>query len=204
MDCETSAEEKRFFAYVATNAPHSPYQAKAEDAAIYRDQVSSEDLANFFGMIHNIDENIGRLREHLKELGIERDTLIVFMNDNGTAAGQGVFNAGMRGAKGTPWLGGTRANSLWCWPGTIANRESAEMAAHIDFFPTIADLAGVQWTDSMRSQVDGKSLVPLLQDLKKSLLIGIWLPMSVVGRKGLILMITNILQPRFEMIDGRW
>lgn len=163
------AEEKRFFTYIATNAPHSPYHAKPEDAAIYRGQVPNEDLANFFGMIHNIDENIGRLRERLKELGIERDTLIVFMNDNGTAAGQGVFNAGMRGAKGTPWLGGTRANSLWCWPSVIANQESDEMVAHIDFFPTIADLAGVEWTESMRSQVDGKSLVPLLRGAQEKL-----------------------------------
>jgi arylsulfatase len=161
------AEEKRFFAYIATNAPHSPYHAKPDDAAIYRGKVPNEDIANFFGMIHNIDENIGRLRERLKELEIERNTLIVFMNDNGTAAGHGVFNAGMRGAKGTPWLGGTRSSSLWCWPGVIANQESADMVAHIDFFSTIADLAGIEWTEQMRSQVEGRSLVPLLQGVQE-------------------------------------
>jgi arylsulfatase len=164
---EQVEDRKRFFAYIATNAPHAPYHAKEEDASLYDGKVPKEDVANFFGMIHNIDENIGRLRERLKELGIERDTLLIFMNDNGTAAGQSVFNAGMRGAKGSPWVGGTRANSLWCWPGVIQNGESTEFVAHIDFFPTMADLAGIEWTDLMRSQVDGRSLVPILHGINE-------------------------------------
>jgi arylsulfatase len=165
---EQAKDQKRFFAYIATNAPHAPYHAKEADAALYSGKVPKEDVANFFGMIHNIDENIGRLRERLNELGIERDTLIVFMNDNGTAAGQTVFNAGMRGAKGSPWLGGTRANSLWCWPGVIQNRDSSEFVANIDFFSTIADIAGVEWTDLMRSQVEGRSLAAILQGTQET------------------------------------
>lgn len=160
---DQAKDKKRFFAYIATNAPHAPYHAKESDAAIYRDQVKNEDVANFFGMIHNIDENIGRLRDHLRDLGIERDTLLVFMNDNGTAAGQTVFSAGMRGAKGSPWLGGTRANSLWCWPQVIPKGESSKFVAHIDFFSTIAEIAGVERTEEMDRQIEGRSLVPMLQ-----------------------------------------
>ena len=70
-------------------------------------------------MIANIDDNVGRLLAKLKEWGLERDTLVIFMNDNGGTAGVQVFNAGMRGAKVTPWLGGTRASSFWRWPGTL-------------------------------------------------------------------------------------
>ena len=61
-------------------------------------------------MITNIDENVGKLLARLKELGIERDTLVVFMNDNGGTAGCRVWNAGMRGTKGTASNGGTRGH----------------------------------------------------------------------------------------------
>ena len=70
-------------------------------------------------MITNIDDNVGKLLARLKELGIERDTLVVFMNDNGGTAGCRIWNAGMRGTKGTASNGGTRAMSLWRWPGTL-------------------------------------------------------------------------------------
>lgn len=158
---EQATSEKPFFAYIPTNAPHSPYHAKKEDAAIYRDRVANDDLANFFGMIHNIDENVGRLRSHLQSLGIDKDTLIVFMNDNGTAAGYTVFSAGMRGAKGSPWLGGTRAISFWSWPETIPTGEAGELTAHIDFLPTIAELAGIPLSQQLLQQIEGRSLVSL-------------------------------------------
>ncbi|XZE21379.1 arylsulfatase [Pirellulaceae bacterium SH449] len=160
---EQAASEKPFFAYISTNAPHSPYHAKKEDAAVYRDKVANEDLANFYGMIHNIDENVGRLRSHLQRLGIEKDTLIVFMNDNGTAVGHTVFSAGMRGAKGSPWLGGTRAISFWCWPEMIPTGETSELTSHIDFLSTIAELAGIPLPQQLLQQIEGRSLVPLWQ-----------------------------------------
>jgi arylsulfatase len=115
-------------------------------------------------MIHNIDENIGKVLAKLKEWGIEKDTLVIFMNDNGTAAGETVFNAGMRGKKGSPWLGGTRASSFWRWPGTLTPGETKALTAHIDFFPTLAELAGAELTAEVKAQIEGRSLVPLLKD----------------------------------------
>ena len=82
------------------------YRARPDDAALYRGQVDSEQVAHFFGMIHNIDQNVGRLLAALEQWGIQQDTLVVFMNDNGTAAGQSDLQRGMRGAKGSAWLGG--------------------------------------------------------------------------------------------------
>lgn len=156
--------EKPFFAYIATNAPHAPYTARPEDAALYAEAVSDERTAHFFGMIHNIDENVGRTLKRLNEWGIAKNTLVVFMNDNGTAAGHKVFNAGMRGAKATVWMGGTRASSFWHWPGTLAPGDRSQLTAHIDFFPTIAEIAGAKLTEKAKSQVQGRSLVPLLSD----------------------------------------
>src|SRR5262249_40253574 len=118
--------------------------------------------ANFFGMIHNIDENVGRLLARLDEWGIARDTLVVYMNDNGGTAGVKVYNAGMRAQKGTPYLGGTHAASFWRWPGRIAPGDISALAAHIDFLPTIAELVGAPLNDRYRKQVEGRSLVPLL------------------------------------------
>lgn len=163
MDAQRKAG-KRFFAYIPTNAPHAPYTARPEDAALFAGQVPDDAVAHFFGMIHNIDENIGRLLDRLDEWGIAKDTLVIFMNDNGGTAGVKVYNAGMRGNKGTAWLGGTRACSFWRWPGTLQPADVPALAAHIDFFPTIAEIAGVTLDDAAARQVEGRSLLPLLKD----------------------------------------
>jgi arylsulfatase len=97
---------------------------------------------------------------------LERDTLIIFMNDNGGTAGVRTYNAGMRGSKGSPWLGGTRASSLWRWPGTLLPADCDRLAAHIDLFPTLAEIAAAKLSHQAKDQVEGRSLVPLLDDPK--------------------------------------
>ncbi len=158
-------EQKRgtpFLAWLSTNAPHGPLQVRPEDEARYTGKVPEANTAKFFGMIANIDDNLGRLLARLKELGIENDTLVVFINDNGGTGGVRVFNAGMRGQKGSPWLGGTRASSFWRWPGRINPADVPALAGHVDFFPTLAELAGAKLTDQAKRQIEGRSLVPLL------------------------------------------
>jgi arylsulfatase len=158
--------KKPFFCYLPTNAPHAPLRVRPEDEERYAGKVKDPKAAKFFGMIANIDDNVGRLLGKLKEWGIERDTLVVFMNDNGGTAGVGVYNAGMRGGKVTPWLGGTRAASFWRWPGTLKPADVDRLAAHIDVLPTLAQLAGAKLTGAVKTQVEGRSLVPLLRDPK--------------------------------------
>jgi arylsulfatase len=153
-----------FYCHIATNAPHAPLDVRPEDEARYKDKVKQANVAKFFGMVANIDDNVGKLLDKLKEWGIEKDTLVIFMNDNGGTAGVPVFNANMRGQKGSPWLGGTRASSFWRWPGTLTPADCDRLAAHIDFFPTLAELAGAKLTDDVKKQVEGRSLVPLLDN----------------------------------------
>jgi arylsulfatase len=160
-----SAARKPFFAYVTPNAPHAPLVVPAEYERLYAGQVPTN-TAKFFGMIANIDDNVRKLLDKLKELGIERETLVIFMNDNGGTVGVPVFNAGMRGSKGSPWLGGTRAASFWRWPGTLAAGDVDALAAHIDVLPTLAEIAGVKLSEAVAQQVEGRSLVPLLKDPK--------------------------------------
>jgi arylsulfatase len=153
-----------FYCHIATNAPHGPYIARPEDKALYDGKVEGDEAASFFGMLHNIDENLGLLLARLKEWDIENNTLVIFMNDNGGTAGVKTYNAGLHAAKGTPWMGGIKANSLWRWPGTLTPAPVNKLCAHIDFFPTLAELAGAKLDDKVKSQVEGRSLVPLLEN----------------------------------------
>ena len=155
-----------FFCWIATNAPHAPYIARPEDAALFEGMGLEENEKNFYGMIHNIDQNVGKLMQKLDQWGIAEQTLVVFMNDNGTALGAERFNASMRGGKGTAWLGGTRANSFWRWPTKIPAGSCDALTAHVDVFRTFASLAGVKLEDELQSQAHGRNLLGLLKDPK--------------------------------------
>lgn len=161
---ESVKGKQPFYCHLATNAPHGPYIARPEDKALFDGKVEGDDAASFFGMLHNIDDNIGLLLAKLKEWGIENDTLVVFMNDNGGTAGVKTYNAGLHGSKGSPWMGGIKASSLWRWPGTLKPAPVGKLCAHIDFFPTLAELAGATLSDKVKAQVEGRSLVPLLEN----------------------------------------
>jgi arylsulfatase len=157
-----AAAKRPFLAWVATNAPHGPYNARPEDAALYEGKGLGKDTENFFGMLHNIDQNVGKILAKLEALGIAKDTLVVYMNDNGGTAGTKVFNAGMRAQKGTAYMGGIRAISFWRLPGRFQPTDVKALAAHIDFAPTILELTGTPASGPMKAQIEGRSLLPLL------------------------------------------
>lgn len=157
---ETVKGKQPFFAYVTPNAPHTPLDCPPEYEARYPNQMPQQ--AKFLGMVTNIDDNVGRLLAKLKALGIEKDTLVIFQNDNGGTAGVPVFPAGLRGQKNSPYRGGTRAMGFLRWPGTITPGNISAITAHIDFFPTLAELAGAQLPAGVK--LDGRSLVPLLEN----------------------------------------
>lgn len=152
-----------FFAYITPNAPHAPLDCPPEYERLYAGRVPTN-TARFFGMIANIDDNVGRLLERLRAWALEDNTLVIFMNDNGGTAGLSVFNAGMRGGKGTPYLGGTRVASLWRWPGRIKPGDAAQLTAHVDVLPTLAELAGARLDAELAAKLDGRSLLPLLEN----------------------------------------
>lgn len=151
---EASKGKKPFFAYITPNAPHGPLQCP-------EDYIKRCAGNRFYGMIANIDDNVGKLMAKLKELGLDSTTLVVFLNDNGGTGG--AFNAGMRGQKCTAFNGGTRAMSLWRWPGMLKPAACDKLTAHLDFFPTFAELAGATVPEDVAKKLDGFSLVPLLE-----------------------------------------
>lgn len=151
-----------FYAQIATNAPHSPLVCPEEFQEPYERLGLEKDSAAYYGMITNIDENVGRLLRELGKLGLEERTLVIFMTDNGHTPDH-LFNAGMRGRKGTSHEGGTRVPAFFRWPGKVrAGTNVGALTSAVDLFPTIAELCGATVPDSL--QVDGRSLVPLLED----------------------------------------
>ena len=121
-----------------------------------------ENTKKYFGMVTNIDDNLGVLLGKLKDWGMERDTLVIFMTDNGGTGGVKVFNAGMRGSKNTPYQGGTRVPAFFRWTATLQPGDVDRLASHIDIFPTLAKLTGAPLPQNVK--LDGRSLVPLLSD----------------------------------------
>ena len=148
-----------FFCYLPYNAPHSPYQLPKKYFDKYRSRGADDELASVYGMIENLDDNLGRLLQKLDELKLAEDTIVIFIGDNG--AGTERFNAGMRGRKGSTHEGGIRVPCFIRWPGHIqAGSNTDRIAAHIDLLPTLVELAGVQQARTL--PLDGISLVPLL------------------------------------------
>ena len=149
-----------FFAYVSTNAPHTPLEIGDEWAAAYRGKGLGETTEKIYGMVANVDHNMGRLFAHLRRLGLERDTLLVFFTDNGPQ--QRRFNAGLRGLKGSVYQGGIQVPCFMRWPGRIEGGRAVEpIAAHVDLMPTILEACGVEAPKDRK--LDGKSLLGLAE-----------------------------------------
>ena len=166
--------DKPFFAYITTNAPHGPFIAPEKNEKRFTDLGFSKTTAGFYGMIENIDENVGLMLKKLEEWKLMNDTVIIFMSDNGmTGGGSGrqgkslaegypFYNAGMKGLKGSADEGGVRVPFFVRWDGKVKpNVPIDKIAAHIDILPTLADLAGAKIPES---QVEGRSLLPLIEN----------------------------------------
>ena len=178
-------DDAPFFAYITTNAPHGPFVAPPKNTKHFTDLGFGGKQAGFYGMIENIDENMGRLMGKLKEWDLDENTILIFMSDNGmTGGGSGragqvlgklpdgtamkSFNAGMKGQKGSAEEGGVRVPFLVRWDGHWkAGRDFETVSAHIDILPTFAAIAGIKTLP--KNQVEGRSLLPLLNGETKTL-----------------------------------
>ena len=174
-----------FFAYITTNAPHGPFIAPPNNTKHFTDLGFGKSQAGFYGMIENIDENMGRLLAKLDEWKLFENTVVIFMSDNGmTGGGSGrlgqamgrlpdgtemkPYNAGMKGLKGSADEGGVRVPFLVRWDGHWkAGRDLGTVSAHIDILPTLAAIAGI--SSLPENQVEGRSLLPLLSGEKTAL-----------------------------------
>ena len=157
------SKDKPFFCYLATLSPHFPLKAPEQFSSQFLGKVADDKTAEYLGMVSNIDYNVGRLLHFLEERDIAKNTIVIFMNDNGGTWGIDLYNAGLRGSKCTIWEGGTRAMSFWRWPGHWKPKTVESLTAHLDVLPTLCDLAGVALPAKVASGLEGYSLVPLLE-----------------------------------------
>ena len=179
-------KERPFFAYITTNAPHGPLICPDSYVEPYLKAGLDKGAAAFYGMITNIDDNVGILMKKLDEWNLTEKTLLIFMTDNGSAqagprsrrgkrkgkeqdkpaaAPLALYNAGMRGKKGSTYEGGTRVPCFLRWKGRIPEGvDVGALAGHVDLFPTLAQLCGGRVPNDR--QLDGRSLVPLLENPK--------------------------------------
>ncbi|MBN2215876.1 MAG: arylsulfatase [Pirellulales bacterium] len=162
---------KPFFLYLPTNTPHGPLIVPERYRKQYEELLADQklepgykkNLARFFGMIANIDDNLGRLEKTLDETGLRENTIVIYLTDNGGTAGVPFFNAGMRGHKTQLWEGGHRAPCFVRWPagGIGGGRDVDTLTQCQDLMPTLIDLCGL--TDPNGAEFDGSSLAGLLR-----------------------------------------
>jgi hypothetical protein len=120
-------------------------------------------IARVYAMVECVDDNIGRVLTELDTLGISRETVVIFLTDNGPQ--QVRYNSGMLDRKGNTHEGGIRVPFFVRWPGHLsAGRTVDRIAAHIDVAPTLLELCGTE--KPRHVQLDGLSLVPLLDGEK--------------------------------------
>lgn len=163
IDDQTSQNpEQPFFIYMSYTAPHLPAEAKPE---IYEalSHIADPTRRHYAGLVVNLDENIGRLMAHIKSLGLEENTLVVFMSDNG---GKSFSDNGvLRGTKGTMWEGGIRVPMAAKWKGVIPAGQvfgSDTVISSLDWMPTFAAISGA---DQLQDIVtDGINLMPLMTE----------------------------------------
>lgn len=160
---KSKANDKPFLAYIATNAPHGPMHSPEASSAPYKESVPSVGVRNFFGMIANIDDNVGKLRNFLDDEGLTQNTIFIFTTDNGTSSGGKVHNSGMRGQKGSEYDGGHRVPFFAYWPQgeLMGGKDIAPITAHVDVLPTLIELCGIKAPGGVK--FDGRSIVPLLR-----------------------------------------
>ncbi|MCX7006718.1 MAG: arylsulfatase, partial [Kiritimatiellaeota bacterium] len=155
-----------FFVYLPANLIHTPLQVDEELAAPYRALNLGLPTAKVYGMLRSVDNNFGRLRAVLKELGLEENTLLLYTSDNGpcsSSVATNRFMAGLHGLKGTVYENGIHTPCFARWPaGFTSPAKVTRLIAHIDVMPTILEACGVAAPAGVK--LDGRSALPLLRN----------------------------------------
>lgn len=157
--------EQPFFATVWFHSPHEPVVAGPEYRKLY--SKSGKLRQNYYGCITAMDEQIGRLRSRLRELEIEKNTVVFFCSDNGpgdSLAKKGVASSGpFKGHKHQMYDGGILVPACAEWPGVIKAGTTTDVrCSTVDYFPTIANMVGYQFSSKHKRPIDGVDLMPVI------------------------------------------
>lgn len=153
-------QDKPWFLYLAHDTPHTPLQAKQEDIAKFK-HIKEKNRRIYCAMQHCLDQNVGRLIDHLRGTSQLENTLIVFLSDNGGTT-NGSINAPLRGCKATFLEGGLRVPLIFSWPNRLPQGLVYEPPIiSLDFLPTFVSAAGGEVPS--RPKLDGIDLLPFLK-----------------------------------------
>ncbi|WP_445747683.1 sulfatase-like hydrolase/transferase [Polaribacter sp.] len=154
---------KPFFLYLAYNAPHAPLQAPEKYLQRYK-HIQKKDRQIYNAMVSAVDDGVGKLLDKLKELNIDKNTIVFFLSDNGGDLSKGSYNGNLRGGKSSLFEGGIRVPFAMQWPGTIPPKQVYENSIiSLDIFATAVAQAKV----IPKNKIDGVNLVPFLIGKKK-------------------------------------
>ncbi len=163
-------QNKPFFLYMSHYAVHIPYAADKRFSQKYLDRGLPEKEAEYAALIEGMDKSLGDIMNYLKEKNIDKNTIILFISDNGgfsmsPRSGQPfTHNLPLKAGKGSVYEGGIREPMLVKWPGIVKPGTVTNQYLIIeDFFPTILEMAGLNNYKTIQA-VDGKSFVPVLKN----------------------------------------
>ncbi|SFF58417.1 sulfatase [Sunxiuqinia elliptica] len=157
------AKNEPFYLYMSHYAVHAPWEKDKRFYQKYIDQGLTDFEATLASMLESMDQSLGDILNKVEQLGIEENTIVIFMSDNGSPS-QCPQNLPLRGHKVSPYEGGIRDPMIVRWPGTVQPGSATNVPVIIeDFFPSILEMAGVRKYGQAGGKVDGKSFVPLLK-----------------------------------------
>lgn len=160
------AGTKPFYLYMSHYAIHAPWEKDDRFYRKYLDKGLTDFEATYASMIEGMDKSLGDIMKKVKELGIDKNTIIIFMSDNGSPS-QCPQNEPLRSHKISPYEGGIRDPMIVHWPG-VTNPGSIcnEPLIIEDFFPSILEMAGIKSNTYQVGKIDGISFNPLLRGIK--------------------------------------
>lgn len=164
-------KSNQFFCYLSFNAPHTPLQVRDKYYDLYKNvdpSVISEnekismteknilDAKRIYGMVTNIDDNVGKVISKLKELNIDQNTILIFMTDNGPQQFRYVSN--LRGLKSSVYNGGIKVPFYLSYPKIHdTGLDLDNFSAHIDVLPSLLDLCDIETPKNIK--IDGKNFL---------------------------------------------
>jgi len=153
-------KERPFFLYLAYNAPHTPMQASEKYLSRFT-SIKDPQRQTYAAMVSAVDDGVGRVLAELRKQGLETNTLVFYLSDNGGPRTNGSTNAPLRGTKGTPWEGGIHVPFAVQWPGHLPSGVKYNPPiSSLDIFATMAALVDIP--KSPERPLDGVNLMPYL------------------------------------------
>ena len=154
-----------FFLFLAYNAPHTPMHATEKYLSRFPD-IQDKKRKTYAAMVSAVDDGVGNVLRTLKDNGIEENTLIVFLSDNGGAHNNASQNTPLRGTKGSVYEGGLRVPFAMQWKGVIpANTRYEESVSSLDIIASIVDILDIK--TNPKKPLDGVNIIPYLTGKKK-------------------------------------